>query len=92
MCSQSGQSNHLLASTWAHPGKRPWLSVPLTVAKGLFAVRNFNSKTYKVNDVEGNPISRCGSSFQGSGYSKAIFGVDNYEEFVEIQVKLPCAM
>lgn len=64
-----------------------WLSVPLTVAKKVsLRVRNFNSKTLKVNDVEGNPIEIAAVVvFKVVDTAKAIFDVDNYEEFVEIQ-------
>ena len=34
-----------------------WMTVPLVLRKKVsLRVRNFNSKTLKVNDVEGNPI------------------------------------
>lgn len=41
--------------TLREPGM--WLTVPFSTRKGVsLRVRNFNSKTLKVNDVEGNPI------------------------------------
>jgi regulator of protease activity HflC (stomatin/prohibitin superfamily) len=49
-------------------------------------VRNFNSKTLKVNDVDGNPIEIAAVVvFKVIDSAKAIFDVDDYEKFVEIQ-------
>ena len=64
-----------------------WLSIPLTVRKGVsLRVRNFNSKTLKVNDIAGNPIEIAAVVvFRVVDTAKAIFDVEKYEEFVEIQ-------
>lgn len=64
-----------------------WLSVPLCVRKKVsLKVRNFNSKTLKVNDVDGNPIEIAAVIvFRVTDSAKALFDVDNYEQFVEIQ-------
>lgn len=64
-----------------------WLSVPLTTRRGVsLRVRNFNSKTLKVNDVEGNPVEIAAVVvFRVVDTAKALFDVDNYEQFVEIQ-------
>jgi regulator of protease activity HflC (stomatin/prohibitin superfamily) len=64
-----------------------FLTVPLTYRKGVsLRVRNFNSKRLKVNDVEGNPIEIASVVvFKVVDSAKAVFDVDNYEEFVEIQ-------
>lgn len=64
-----------------------WFSVPFTVRKKVsLRVRNFNSKTLKVNDVEGNPIEIAAVVvFRVIDSGKALFDVDNYEQFVEIQ-------
>lgn len=64
-----------------------WLTVPFTLRKKVsLRVRNFNSKTLKVNDVEGNPIEIAAVVvFRVVDSAKAIFDVDNYEQFVEIQ-------
>jgi len=64
-----------------------WLSVPLAMRKGVsLRVRNFNSKTLKVNDIEGNPIEIAAVVvFRVIDTAKAIFDVEKYEEFVEIQ-------
>lgn len=64
-----------------------WLTVPITIrTKISLRVRNFNSKLLKVNDVEGNPIEIAAVVvFKVVDSAKAIFDVENYEEFVEIQ-------
>ena len=64
-----------------------WLTVPLCIRKKVsLRVRNFNSAKLKVNDVEGNPIE-IGAVvvFKVVDSAKALFDVDDYEEFVEIQ-------
>ncbi len=49
-------------------------------------VSNFNSNTLKVNDVEGNPIEIAAVVvFKVVDSARAMFDVDNYEKFVEIQ-------
>lgn len=62
-------------------------TTPLTLRKTIsLRVRNFNSKRLKVNDVDGNPIEIAAVIvFKVIDSAKAIFDVDNYEEFVEIQ-------
>lgn len=64
-----------------------WLCFPLTVRKGIsLRVRNFNSKTLKVNDIEGNPVEIAAVVvFRVIDTAKAIFDVEKYEQFVEIQ-------
>ena len=64
-----------------------FLTVPLTLKKKVsLRVRNFNSKKLKVNDVEGNPIEIAAVVvFRVVDTAKAVFDVDYYEEFVEIQ-------
>jgi regulator of protease activity HflC (stomatin/prohibitin superfamily) len=64
-----------------------WMAVPLTFRKKVsLRVRNFNSKTLKVNDVEGNPIEIAAVVvFKVIDSAKAVFDVDDYETFVEIQ-------
>lgn len=64
-----------------------FLTIPLTLRKTIsLRVRNFNSKRLKVNDVDGNPIEIAAVIvFKVIDSAKAIFDVDNYEEFVEIQ-------
>lgn len=64
-----------------------WMTVPLSVGKKIsLRVRNFNSARLKVNDVEGNPVEIAAVVvFRVVDSAKAVFDVDNYEEFVEIQ-------
>jgi regulator of protease activity HflC (stomatin/prohibitin superfamily) len=64
-----------------------WLTIPLSLRKSVsLRVRNFNSKTLKVNDTEGNPIEIAAVIvFRVVDTAKAVFDVDRYEQFVEIQ-------
>jgi regulator of protease activity HflC (stomatin/prohibitin superfamily) len=64
-----------------------FLTVPLTVKKTVsLRVRNFNSQKLKVNDVEGNPIEIAAVVvFKVVDSAKALFDVDDYSQFVEIQ-------
>lgn len=64
-----------------------WLTIPLTARRKVsLRVRNFNSARLKVNDVEGNPIEIAAVVvFKVVDSYRALFDVDNYEQFVEIQ-------
>ncbi|NLG33594.1 MAG: SPFH domain-containing protein, partial [Syntrophomonadaceae bacterium] len=64
-----------------------WMTVPFSARPTVsLRVSNFNSKTLKVNDVSGNPVEIAAVVvFKVIDSAKAIFDVDNYEEFVEIQ-------
>lgn len=64
-----------------------FLTVPLTLRKTVsLRVRNFNSKRLKVNDVDGNPIEIAAVIvFKVVNSARAVFDVDDYEEFVNIQ-------
>jgi regulator of protease activity HflC (stomatin/prohibitin superfamily) len=64
-----------------------WLVVPFSSRKKIsLRVRNFNSVKLKVNDIEGNPIEIAAVVvFKVVDSYKALFEVDNYEKFVEIQ-------
>lgn len=64
-----------------------WITIPFSVHKKIsLRVRNFNSVKLKVNDVEGNPIEIAAVVvFRVVDSSKALFEVDNYQQFVEIQ-------
>lgn len=64
-----------------------FMTVPFTVRKRIsLRVRNFNSTKLKVNDVTGNPIEIATVVvFKVVDSAKAVFDVDNYEQFVEIQ-------
>ncbi|MTV50124.1 SPFH domain-containing protein [Heliobacillus mobilis] len=66
-----------------------WLTIPFTAWKKVsLKVRNFNSAKLKVNDVEGNPIEIAAVVvFRVVDTAKALFDVDNYEKFVEIQAE-----
>jgi regulator of protease activity HflC (stomatin/prohibitin superfamily) len=64
-----------------------FLTVPLTIRQNVsLRVRNFTSSKLKVNDVQGNPIEIAAVIvFRVIDSAKAVFDVDRYEEFVEIQ-------
>lgn len=64
-----------------------WITVPFSTRKKVsLRVRNFNSVKLKVNDVEGNPIEIAAVVvFRVVDSAKALFYVDNYKQFVEIQ-------
>lgn len=64
-----------------------FLTIPLSLRRTVsLRVRNFNSNKLKVNDVEGNPIEIAAVVvFKVVDSAKAVFDVDDYEEFVEIQ-------
>ncbi len=64
-----------------------WLTIPLTARKKVsLRVRNFNSKTLKVNDINGNPVEIAAVVvFRVIDSARAVFDVDDYEKFVEVQ-------
>jgi len=64
-----------------------WFTVPFAIGKTVsLRVRNFNSEKLKVNDVEGNPIEIAAVLvIKVVDAAKAVFDVDDYEKFVEIQ-------
>lgn len=64
-----------------------WMTVPFISGKKIsLKVRNFNSERLKVNDVNGNPIEIAAVVvIKVVDSAKAIFDVDNYEQFVQIQ-------
>ncbi|WP_314584325.1 SPFH domain-containing protein [Paenibacillus terrigena] len=64
-----------------------YMTVPFSSHKKVsLRVRNFNSAKLKVNDVEGNPIEIAAVVvFSVVDSAKALFEVDEYETFVEIQ-------
>ncbi|MGG3821388.1 SPFH domain-containing protein [Geobacillus thermodenitrificans] len=64
-----------------------FLTVLLTVRKNVsLRVRNFTSSKLKVNDIQGNPIEIAAVVvFRVIDSAKAVFDVDDYEQFVEIQ-------
>ncbi|ANB60098.1 SPFH domain-containing protein [Anoxybacteroides amylolyticum] len=64
-----------------------FLTIPLTIRQTVsLRVRNFNSTTLKVNDIEGNPIEIAAVIvFKVVDSAKAVFDVESYEKFVAIQ-------
>lgn len=64
-----------------------YLTVPLTNKTTVsLRVRNFNSTILKVNDLQGNPVEIAAVIvFKVVDTSKALFSVEDYEQFVEIQ-------
>jgi len=64
-----------------------WWVNPFTVKKRVsLRIRNFNSQRIKVNDLHGNPIE-IGAVivWRVIDTAKAVFDVENYEQFVDIQ-------
>ena len=64
-----------------------WWVNPFTVRKKVsLRIRNFNSQKIKVNDLHGNPIE-IGAVVVWRVFdsAKAVFDVENYEQFVDIQ-------
>ena len=64
-----------------------WMVVPFSSTKKVsLRVRNFNCEKLKVNDTNGNPIEIAAVVvFRVVDSAKALFDVNNYEQFVEIQ-------
>ncbi|TCS78930.1 SPFH domain-containing protein [Tepidibacillus fermentans] len=64
-----------------------FLTLPFSSHKKVsLRVRNFNSAKLKVNDVEGNPVEIAAVVvFKVIDTAKAVFDVEDYEKFVEIQ-------
>ncbi|WMB63721.1 SPFH domain-containing protein [Lactiplantibacillus pentosus] len=64
-----------------------FMTVPLTSKYSIsLRVRNFNSAILKVNDLRGNPVEIAAVIvFKVVDTSMALFAVDDYEQFVEIQ-------
>lgn len=64
-----------------------WWVNPFTIRKKVsLRIRNFNSQKIKVNDLHGNPIE-IGAVivWKVIDSAKAVFDVENYEQFVDIQ-------
>ncbi len=63
------------------------ITVPFSIRHTIsLRVRNFNSSQLKVNDINGNPIEIAAVIvFKVVDAAKAVFEVDRYEKFVEIQ-------
>jgi regulator of protease activity HflC (stomatin/prohibitin superfamily) len=66
-----------------------WWVNPFTVKKHVsLRIRNFNSDKIKVNDLHGNPIEIAAVIvWRVVDSARAIFDVQNYEQFVAIQAE-----
>lgn len=66
-----------------------WWANPFTVKQKVsLRIRNFNSEKLKVNDLHGNPIEIAAVVvWHVVDSSRALFDVDNYEQFVAIQAE-----
>lgn len=64
-----------------------WWVNPFTVKRRItLRIRNFSSEKIKVNDLHGNPIEIAAVIvWRVVDSAKAMFEVDNYEQFVDIQ-------
>ncbi|MBO9128428.1 SPFH domain-containing protein [Bacillus sp. 165] len=63
-----------------------FITIPSFRKRVSLRVRNFNSDTLKVNDVDGNPIEIAAVVvFKVTDTAKALFDVEHYNEFVRIQ-------
>ncbi|MFD3447520.1 SPFH domain-containing protein [Microbacteriaceae bacterium 4G12] len=63
-----------------------FITIPSLKKRVSLRVRNFNSDTLKVNDVDGNPIEIAAVVvFKVTDTAKALFDVESYNEFVRIQ-------
>ncbi len=67
------------------PGLR--MVMPFVTGKKVSVkVRNFETSELKVNDADGNPVNIAGIIvWQVADTAKAVFAVENYTEFVEVQ-------
>ena len=65
-----------------------WVVPWLTRAKISVRVHNVTSEKVKVNDLRGNPIEIATNVvWRVTDTAKALFDVENYEEFVDIQIE-----
>ena len=64
-----------------------WWANPFTDKKRVsLRIRNFNSEKIKVNDLHGNPVEIAAVVvWQVVDSSRALFDVDNYVQFVDVQ-------
>jgi regulator of protease activity HflC (stomatin/prohibitin superfamily) len=64
-----------------------WATIPFTFKRKVsLRVTNFNSEKLKVNDLEGNPIEIAAVVvYKVSDAAKALFDVENYVKFIQIQ-------
>src|SRR5687767_7372624 len=66
-----------------------WWVNPLAQRRPVsLRIRNFDSDTLKVNDAVGNPVEIAAViNWQIADTAKAVFDVDSYQSFVEIQTE-----
>jgi regulator of protease activity HflC (stomatin/prohibitin superfamily) len=66
-----------------------WWVNPLAQRRAVsLRIRNFDSDTLKVNDAVGNPVEIAAViNWQIADTAKAVFDVDSYQSFVEIQTE-----
>ena len=66
-----------------------WWTVPLYLRKSVsLRIRTFDSDILKVNDAAGNPVEIAAViNWQVIDTARALFDVDNYEGFVDIQTE-----
>jgi len=63
-----------------------WANPFLKKHRVSLRIRNFESEQLKVNDLAGNPIEIAAIvNWNVSDTAKAVFGVDDFEEFVRVQ-------
>jgi regulator of protease activity HflC (stomatin/prohibitin superfamily) len=64
-----------------------WATIPFTFKRSVsLRVMNFTSEKLKVNDLEGNPIEIAAVVvYKVNDSAKALFDVENYEKFIQIQ-------
>ncbi|HKI57495.1 MAG TPA: SPFH domain-containing protein [Trueperaceae bacterium] len=77
--------------SYAGSARRPgfWWTNPFTSKRRVsLRVRNFNSDKLKVNDADGSPVEIAAVVvWRVVESAKAVFDVDDYEEFVDIQAE-----
>src|SRR5262252_2667870 len=75
--------------TYVGTVRRPgfWCVWPLAVRRAVsIRVRNFETNRLKVNDADGNPVEIAAIAvWQDADTAKAVYGVDDYPNFVSIQ-------
>ncbi|MBV9804086.1 MAG: SPFH domain-containing protein [Solirubrobacterales bacterium] len=66
-----------------------WWVVPFADRRSLSVrVRNFETNHLKVNDADGNPVEiACIVVWQVADTSRAVYAVDDYVDFVEVQAE-----
>lgn len=77
--------------SYAGSARQPgfWWTNPFTSKRRVsLRVRNFNSDKLKVNDADGNPVEIAAVVvWRVVESAKAVFDVDDYQEFVDIQAE-----